>query len=156
MQIDSLISEIEAAFQNVQLGHGTSIHEAREIDYRSSKEKRLKARKKDAETAWQAVPAESLSRNEKYICFLDAEGMRFYLPALMSWYLRSDGSIGGEELILPLCIGESSSDFERKFSLLNGKQSHAVAAFLKYVAATDDYNSEDIEIAFARYWNKYA
>jgi len=153
----SIIKQIQEAFAGVVRGSGVSIREAREIDYHSSRNKKLAARALDTETHWNDVPPEVLERNSQYLAFLDAEGMRYYLPAFMTWYLKSDGIIGGEDLVLNLdphdkCIRW----FNDRFSLLNDEQSLAVLSFLQHVIVTDDYNAEDAQNACAKYLGKFA
>lgn len=152
MNTHELIAHIEAAFAGVERGNGVTIHEAREIDRHSSRAERIAARALDTECSWQDVPSEALRRNDQYLVFLDAEGMRFYLPALMLQYLRGDEAVG-DELVAALCVRNAP---DKTFDILNGEQSHAVWAFLQHVAETDVYIEEDIHDACTRYWGKHA
>ncbi len=93
---DSIEAAIRSAFAGVQLGSGVSLQQARLInDYAEL-----------SEAEWAAVPrleiTDDWSRipDDELICdalaHLDADGLRYYLPALMLWLLdhyndRSDG-----------------------------------------------------------------
>jgi len=151
----ALIGAIETAFEDIERGDGVSIHEAREIDCHASRIKRASARAKDTDRSWQEVPADSLARNMRYLCFLDAKGMRYYLPALMTWYLRNGGQFkDAGELIDTLCT-VGSAESRRQFSLLSAQQSHVVLRFLRRVAELENDFSEDIQSACRLYWEKY-
>ncbi len=152
MSTQELIAQIEAAFAGVERGNGVTIHEAREIDRHSSRAERIAARALDTECPWRDVPSEALRRNDKYLVFLDAEGMRFYLPALMLQYLKGDEALG-DELVAALCVRD---ELEKTFGILNAEQSHAVWAFLQHVAEIDAYIEGDIRDACTRYWDGFS
>lgn len=152
---ETLIAEIAAAFEAVERGNGVSIHETREIDYHSSRARRLAARARDNERSWQEVPPEALSSNDKYLAFLDAEGMRYYLPALMIWHLKSDEQIRGEELLYALCTFSPATAVDRQFRLLNERQSRAVLAFLRHVGQSGCEYQELVENACEIYWGRF-
>lgn len=147
---EALIGEIHAAFQGVTRGGGVSLHEAREIDYHSSRAKREEARARDVEASWSEVTLEALLDNEKYLVFLDPLGLRYYLPALMTWYLRTDGQVGGEELLFALCLFP-----ERKARSLSATQCKAVLSFLRYIGETQDEYRELVDGGCTSYWARF-
>lgn len=155
--VRALLEQIEAALVNVVRVGGVSIHEAREIDCQSSKMKRPAARTLDTEGNWKDVRPEVLDRNAQYLAFFDAKEMRYYLPAFMTWYLKSDGRIGGEELVINLTpLDGISRRFDDRFGLLGDQQSLAVLAFLQHVMVSGECNAEDAQNACAKYWGTLA
>lgn len=147
---EALIGAIDAAFNGVTLGDGVSLHEAREIDYHSARAARAAARARDNEASWREVTPEVLREYEKYLVFLDPQGLRYYLPALMTWYLKTDGQVGGEELLFALCLSPG-----RQARMLSETQSKSVLSFLRYISETHCTYQELIETACTTYWVRF-
>ena len=85
---DALLRQIEAAFGNVRLGGGRSMHQADAIDDYEDDNVIAKARDLDTEVRWQDVSDDKLVRFQSVLPFLDAEGFRFYFPRFMTFALR--------------------------------------------------------------------
>ncbi|EQA69443.1 DUF6714 family protein [Leptospira noguchii] len=79
---------IDFAFENVVRGNGVTLHEAVAEDDYLSKEECLAARKKDPDVHWRDVPTEHLANHPEFLTYLDSEGLRYYLPAVMMFALN--------------------------------------------------------------------
>jgi hypothetical protein len=83
-----LIDAIEDAFGDVQLEDGISLREAIVLDNYGTDQERHRARSQDELGDWRKIPDETIARYSASLAFLDAKGMRFYLPAFMRFALR--------------------------------------------------------------------
>lgn len=134
-----LIDEITSAFQDVRRGNGVTLHEATVIDSYGSMEERAKARKKDTERRWQDVPDRDIANTDAVLSFLDAEGLRYYLPAYIVWYLRnidndavrSSNTFDSVVFHLTYQIEERE---DKRFEGLTPAQGRAIAHFLIFVS----------------------
>jgi hypothetical protein len=84
-----IITAIEDAFRGVQLEDGISLREAIALDHYGTEEERRQARVQDERDDWRRIPDETIARYSASMAFLDAKGMRFYLPAFMRFALRN-------------------------------------------------------------------
>jgi hypothetical protein len=84
-----LIRRIHAAFDDVALGDGLTLHEADLEGVYLDERVRLEARAKDKETRWHEVPDWKLERASSPLHWLDPEGWCFYIPAYLRWALRN-------------------------------------------------------------------
>jgi hypothetical protein len=85
---ENVEAAIREAFAGVRLGDGVSIQRLEDIDSFGEKlsPTALNALlRSDVTDDWTAVPASDLDND--YLAHLDAEGMRYYIPALMLWLL---------------------------------------------------------------------
>ncbi len=64
------------------------LHEANAIDDHASTPEQLAARLLEVDKRWQDVPNEWLEQMGSAFAFLDQTGLRYYLPAVMIWYLQ--------------------------------------------------------------------
>ena len=155
-EIAAIIEQITAAFDGVSREDGVTLHESRAIDDQLSPEKRAILRAKDTEKRWQDVPEEDIRTQHDVLCFLDAKGLRYYLPAYMIAELKSeiDNSPADDVMFFLAYIGDEWSGF----ALLTTEQSRAVAAFLRF-QNQDVEPSEDLWIRTQRalndYWGKF-
>jgi hypothetical protein len=137
MELDeqSVIEEIERAFDGVRLGEGVSLREADVIDDYGSDAQRKKARSKDELVDWRKISDASISHYSWCLSFFDAEGMRFHLPAYMRFVLKHYETSHSSSIHATLyalgCGGE-------RFGLLNQAQREAVRKFLAFVADSGD------------------
>lgn len=97
-----VLDRIHHAFDGVERGQGTTLHEAMVLDDYGSEEEQRKARELDQETRWQDVPDSTIDRNSSVLVYLNMEGYRYYLPALMSWAIRNDDYSDTFQSLLPL------------------------------------------------------
>ena len=86
---DNLIVEIKAIFKNVTRENGTSIREADVIDDYGTTQERDQARRLDTDTHWSEVDIELLDPGCSCLCFMDAIGYRYHLPAYMVYTLKN-------------------------------------------------------------------
>jgi hypothetical protein len=140
---EALCERIRRAFHGVTLGNGIGLSEADGVDEYAD-EATLKAyREKDEKENWERIPRANL-RGEG-LCFTDAEGMRFHLPAYMIAALECDRSFS------PVSILKDDSD---RFSLFSSAQKEAVREFLLFIR--DDpahaHDRPDIETALSGPW----
>jgi hypothetical protein len=157
---ETLVAEIEAAFDGVARECGVTLHEAREIDNHSSQKKRAAARALDVDARWQDVPAADLLRyGGGSFSFLDDKGFRYYLPAYMICVLTHFGSskIRSEDyFIYGLCPDLSSKGRRlERFSILTEDQSRAILHFLEFVAKENSFYHDDVTAAIADYWGQF-
>lgn len=83
MEKTELLRLIDNAFKNVSLDDGVGIYEADAIDRCASEKKIIQAKAKDRALykRWRDIPAEVIETFNFALCFVDAKGMRFLLPA---------------------------------------------------------------------------
>src|SRR5262249_49006164 len=107
-------------------------------------------------TDWASFPFSDLDSD--CIAHLDAEGLRYYLPALMlallehydSGSMRVIGTIGA--------LNPHSAYGDDRLKLLTEKQGRAIAAFLASLPKLVDLHSEDLKIvslSLESYWVRY-
>jgi hypothetical protein len=88
LERDEVEAAIRSAFAGVRLGPGVSLQQARFIDVYLDgiTEEEFEALPEHETTDdWTAIPESALVCDS--IAHLDADGLRYYLPALMLWLL---------------------------------------------------------------------
>jgi len=128
----AILDEIKRVFGEVQRGNGVTLHETEVIDDHGSEEEREEARRKDTDRHWWEVRDEWIEGCVG-LSFLDEAGFHYYLPAYMSYRIRT----GKEPWGLDFHLQHDQWDFERIFSLAKKKM---IAKFLDYVK----YQFEDV------------
>ena len=144
----ALIAEIHRAFRGVERGKGVTLHETEVIDAYGSDDERYKARAKDTDRAWEEVQDSWIEEfgGVGGLSFLDAEGLRYYLPAYMTYWLRT-----GEE---PNSLAWHLQRIEPGFDLLLlPKQKHVIAKFLDY--ARTAFASREAGEALEKHWQQF-
>ena len=142
---------IRTAFAGVQLGKGVSLQQARIIDDRRDD---LSLAEFDALTRlevtddWTAIPTDELEND--CIAHLDAEGLRYYLPALMLWLLDhyNDADLRSNPETEMTVIGTISALAPRKsmtwrWDSLSRDQRTAIASYLEALPRLVDLDDED-------------
>ncbi|CUX08827.1 hypothetical protein G6L67_09225 [Agrobacterium tumefaciens] len=131
---------VREAFAGVTLGGGVGLSEVQALDDYANNEVRAACRAGDEKNDWAAIPVEDLNRHSGSPAFLDAEGMRFHLPAYMTADL--DGDYRHE-------FAPYSCGCQEKFSLLTLLQRNAVEAYLRAISETENLPpyQDDIERA---------
>lgn len=144
-----LITQTETAFAGVKLGNGIGLKEANGIDDYADEETLAYYRLTDEKEDWSAISVDTLNRYHWGLSYLDAEGLRFHLPAFLLAELRGEYHFG---LIFKLTYLDEYS--KQKFLLLNDQQRQAVRSFLEWAMDDDDYKFEREEIidALIYYW----
>ncbi|MBE9064769.1 hypothetical protein IQ256_27860 [cf. Phormidesmis sp. LEGE 11477] len=144
----ALIQEITLAFEGVSREEGVTLHEATVLDDYGGPEERAKARARDTEQSWQAVPESDIRLTDAVLSFLDDKGFRYYIPAYMVWYLRhidDEASIHRsttfDSVVFHLTYfdqGLSEGGIPEKFKLFTAAQGRAIAHFLLFESARQE------------------
>ncbi len=148
---------IEAAFANVVLGQGVSLHETVVIDNYGSETQRKEARQRDEKQDWKKLLQDDRIKRVDGLgglSFYDAEGLRFHLPAYLMIALEPTFADVTASLMFTLT---SNSDFNQdRFSILNSEQRQAVRALLEYIQKHGgpefDFDQPRIAQALTEYW----
>lgn len=158
-----LIKIIENAFDGVEQPKEITLYVAEahdSYDYDHNAEHR----RKDFFGPWQEVPHEHIKACQCALSYVDKVGMRYYLPAYMTWYLlnyENDDEVRSDNALYSLdnhYKDERLSKYhEERFSLFTPEQLNACALFVKYCAedqtgCTDNYFAQK---KYERYWYKY-
>lgn len=140
--IQTLIDEIHLAFKGVKLGNGISWREAAVLDDYGTIAQRQAARALDESEDWTAIPFSFISdlKYQDVMPFIDATGLRFYLPAYMIYILKEykhSNSLIVHSTIYTLT--RKSTVLELKV-ILNEAQQQAIIHFLECcLILGDDY-----------------
>jgi hypothetical protein len=142
---------IESAFAGVTVGNGIGLQEGQGLDDYEDAATCSRYRANDEKEDWHRIPAEALNRCHSSLCFFDAEGMRFHLPAFLLADLRGDYRMG-----MASRLTQRWERFEMQFSLLSLDQRRAVRAYLLHIADDPDYQFDrpDILRALDDYWTE--
>lgn len=145
----AVIEEIRAAFHGVSLGGGIGLQEANGLDDREDAETLAALRASDEKEDWEKIPARRLNHCFCSPSFLDAEGMRFHLPAFMVAELRNDYHMDFWTHLTAMNAWK-----EAKFALLNAAQKRAVCRFLNHLQDHSDFleEREQIDLALEEFW----
>ncbi len=140
---------IHEAFRGVTLGDGIGLLEAQALDDYAGPERQAECRVDDEKVDWSAIPADKLNSCYSSLCFFDAEGMRFHLPAFLIADLEGTFLHG---VIFHLCYTEN--DNLSLFNLLSGDQRAAVQAFLQLYLQRDpdEIDNSCVQQALETYW----
>ncbi|MEM9537555.1 MAG: DUF6714 family protein [Cyanobacteria bacterium P01_A01_bin.3] len=148
MDTETLRIAIATAFQGVTLGDGIGLWEAQAIDDYETDLVRAEQRCGDEKSDWQVLSRDCLRRCYSSLCFFDADGMRFHLPAFL--LAEVDGEF--DQLVFHLT---ELDDYKReKLMSLNEKQKSAVAIFLEWCLGRVryEYEHQSITVALQEYW----
>ncbi len=151
---DALIADIVAAFDGISREDGTTLHEAEETDCHGTPEELLVARRRDTDTRWQEVRDEWIVEMPDACTFLDVQGLRYYLPAIMIWELKNGTSskcAAGDNL-WDLLIDPSRR--QALLPLLTEFQARVTARWLGYIAKVRYINdvSSIQRLASSQWW----
>ena len=157
---DALIAEIATAFAGVSRGEGTSLHEAEEMDCHGSPAELAAARKLDVDTRWQEVPGDWIESFSSAYSFLDATGLRYYLPATMIWTLKGERELlSATGCNIEFILSNPHQNvriLSQLLRLLTLGQRRAVARWLSYRAATRPYKPREAMKQFRKSaWGRY-
>lgn len=153
-----IIRWIETHFEDVTRDGGTTLYQMRVLDDYGSPEDLKEAAKLDPESTWQEIADPKLSNFACSMVFLDANGFRFYLPAFMRFTLANwkDGAATCENMGVIYALGRGPQGFHREaFEMFSQSQMEATAAFLWYIANSNDSLAEDAECSLVCGWNKF-
>ncbi|MEM7235130.1 MAG: DUF6714 family protein [Planctomycetota bacterium] len=147
----SLAEEVSSAFAGVTLGSGLSLDQAEALDDWQGLPSRPPRR---GALDWSKIPHRRLRRFQEF-SVLDAEGMRYYLPAFMVWILTSpddQDSDADQYLVWTLQTDPESGAFER----LDESQRRVTAKFLEFRSrfASDRFDRSD-ELEALKTWKAF-
>ena len=162
MNKDELIAIIVETFDGAPQPEGITLHVAEahdDYDYDHDDEHR----KNDYIGRWQDIPQGHIKKCQSALSYVCKEGMRFYLPAYMIWYLRNFGTdeIDSDHTLYSLDNHSNNSDLNKyhqeRFSLFSRAQLQACSLFVKFCAndSTEFTDTEFAQKKFERYWSKY-
>ena len=154
----SLIAEITAAFQDVLRGDGVSLHETNVLDDYGGLEARLEARQWDTDTHWWELTDEDLYASHVYLSYLDAESLRYYLPAYMISCLNGAERPSETFNLLTCYEGSNLEAWKRqKWEGFSEEQGRTTCHFLHYMAdhAKNKRDIKDAETALRQHWGQF-
>jgi hypothetical protein len=157
----ALIEEIRCAFADVDRIDGVSLREAEVLDGYGSVWEQAAARELDIDDHWTAVSDRDLQRYGNKLNFLDTIGLRYYLPAYMSWMLRLHPDYGPSAessllFILTRCDPRDGWWVQRS-KAFSPAQNAVICRFLEFLS---DYSGvrrveSDAREALNLYWNRF-
>jgi hypothetical protein len=156
-----LLEHIERAFSGVQLGDGVSMHESEAIDNYGTAEERRIAREPDEKEDWRRLvdhPDLTLYFSIAYagLCFLDAPGLRFHLPACLYRAVRDIDKDDIYDMFESMCyLLLDPDEYNRnRLAILSGGQRACVRACLVYFRDMVESHAEELDRAIIGYWSQ--
>jgi hypothetical protein len=156
-----LLDRIERAFTGVELGDGVSLRETEVIDDYGSDQERLAARALDEKFDWRKlIDSPDLVRYCSLgyggLCFFDAAGLRFHLPACLARAVKDHHGEGTAEMEESLRFQLTHLDEYQldRLAILNDEQRACVRDVLVYFRERLDFRDEDLDRAIAGYWSQ--
>jgi hypothetical protein len=151
-----LVKDIREAFADVERGAGTTLSEARAMDDYRPLEDQKKARELDTDVRWWEIPKAKIEKLYDAFCFLDAEGMRYYIAPFLIYdlkYPESDLPVGD-------CVVSQleQTDIADSFAIFDPAQSTVIARYLQARAEdieTDTVYAKEAAKALRQYWGKF-
>ena len=159
----ALLADIRRAYSGVTRGSGISLCKSLQLDDYVPEDQLIEseeAKMLDPGTDWTQISQEWLARfgGKGGLSFVDAQGFRYYLPAVMTLFIEET-----EGLVTPRgCLTEmlvyhlSSTGPLDHFSILSDAQSRVVRSFLEYVAADPRCDCLDVQPGLTGHWKQFA
>jgi hypothetical protein len=162
---------IREAFAGVVLGDGTSLRQTAALDASDEEVPRDEldaARRGEVTADWTRIPAAELTAGA--LAELDAEGLRYYLPALLLWLLdhyddaaarASDEGVGMTVIGTLGSLAPSELFADELYEVYDGftpAQRAALATTLEALPTLvhlDDADAERVAIAMDEYWSQF-
>jgi hypothetical protein len=157
----ALIHRIHAAFAEVRREDGITLHEAIALDDYATAAECQQARRLDTDQHWTEIPDVWLEQFDSALCFLDAKGFRYYIPAYLIWALkhyRESRSFSIDSTIYAFLTQSNLAAHQHaKWALLNPTQAEAIASFLQFWV---DYGENYVDQraaakALEQYWSRF-
>ena len=144
-----ICDQIRSAFEGVTLGNGVGMQQSIGLDDYEDEDTLAKYRSYDEKQDWGKIPLSALNRASGGLCYFDAEGMRFHLPAYLIADLKGEYHFG-----MAFNLTHLSDHCVSQFELLNPAQRQCIRAFLLHIADDPDYeyDRDDIQRALESYW----
>lgn len=134
-QEQRLVRQIKDAFAGVILGKGIGLWEGNAIDDYADDAARSECRQKDERENWSAISVDDLNFCHCCLSYLDAEGMRFLLPA----YLVADLERTLTTVDILFHLGYQTDSMKRCFEILSPAQRAVIREHLLLRQANPDY-----------------
>lgn len=146
---EAFVARVQRAFLNVTLGDGTGLFEANGIDDGFDREKQQNARAKDERNSWMVLSPDELSYGRSALCFTDADGFRFLIPAFMLADLTGD-----LDDCVVIHLSHTRDDRFDRLSSLNGEQVDTIFDFMELFLEDPDchFHHADIRDALKEFW----
>jgi uncharacterized protein (DUF433 family) len=157
----AIIFDISIAFDGVSREDGTTLHEAEGLDCHFSHEELLQERKLDTDTRWQNVPDDWIGQLPSAFRFMNAKGLRYYLPAVMIWHFKhahwSEPASADAVYGLLTDPNYPHRDLHELFASLTESQRRATARWLYFYPISSKDHPEDARRDSLRgtIWQKY-
>ena len=144
---------IRDAFASVTLGNGVGLWQGQALDDYADAATIAEHRTGDEKDDWTLLTIDDLNRCHSSLCFFDADGMRFHIPAFLLAEL--EGTLGNGVMFN---LTELSDYGRSQFSALNSAQRTAIRQFLLIFKDDPDFEFErpSIERALTEYWTPEA
>jgi hypothetical protein len=149
---NAVIASIRNAFEDVRLGDGVSLHQARALDDWEPAARALTARENDREMNWYDLAEEKLRHFSDVFPFLDLRGWSFYIPAFMIWILKHEDDTAGDDRGLDYSAVFSLTERDSGSELLTVSQREAVIAFLQHLARYSSSWRDEARAALNTIW----
>lgn len=138
----AVIGQINRAFAGVELGGGIGLIQAEYNDDRESEEVFRGLAEKDERHDWTKLTDEALNYCYVALCFTDAEGYRFLVPAFMCCDLR-----GGMRSCISVTCSEDFAEWcLTKTAFLNEEQRRAMEAYVDFWRSCGEGDGEDLKL----------
>jgi len=123
-----ILEAIRRDFDEVRPEGAITLHETLELDGYGSVRAGLAARKRDTDKHWWEVRDEWIEEVNGVggLSFLNDEGFRYYLPAYMSYWLRTGYETGSLRYFI-------AGSRKYRYRLFNAAQRVTIARFVKFV-----------------------
>jgi hypothetical protein len=153
---------IAVAFRKVVLGRGISLRQAQAIDntrHVIRQEEFLALRRGEVTDDWSRLPPGELERD--CVAHLDAEGFRYYIPALMLSVLTNYDPASMRVIGTLSALYPKKDNWEyhiSRYSLLTPAQKSAIAGFLAALPELVELSGEDrrtVPRAMRNYWHEF-
>lgn len=128
---EKVIAKIREAFRGVTLGNGVGLFEGEESDTGASRSMLKPIREKDEKDNWERISVQDLNNCRDSLYFMDAEGMRFHLPACMIAELE-----GTYHHDIAFHLTDLDDHRKSKLAALSKEQWEAVHEFISYTRDT--------------------
>ena len=169
MEREDIETAIRSAFAGVRLGSGVSLRQAQVIDdygrgYSQTEFEALP--QSEVIDDWTQVPENELVRD--CVAHLDADGLRYYLPALTLWLLDhyddEDRVFSGADMTAIGTVAalapysESATSYWAIYDSFSAEQKAALAAFVQTLPRLVHLDQEDaarVERSLGHYWSRY-
>ena len=159
MDKSALENKIRVAFRRVVLGEGVSLRQAQIADCYgddAQDESFEHLPPEEPRDDWTGVQVRD--DNSDCIAHLDAEGLRYYLPALMLSVL-ADYDAGSMRVIGTISALDTRGTYgDRRLTMLNDEQRQAIACFLKALPELVTLSHRDAKVvsrSLSAYWKQF-